>query len=90
MAIPKSLFVTRQERRRRILALMRRRKSKDYPNGWTWWKLAKTMNKDMRVISNAFRYDDERANEPSIATFKAAARALNCTVGFLVDRKVVK
>ena len=80
--------MTRRERRQRILILMRRRKSEKYPNGWTWNRLATAMNKRLNVPLRAFRNEvggDKLVTEPSLETLRCAARALNCTVGFLVD-----
>ncbi len=83
----KRLFVTRFELDQRISALAKIKWGSD----WTWYRLAKEMNMPWHSVTRSLRADsDTPTREPSLKVLKAAARALGCSVGFLVDREVKK
>lgn len=81
-------FISPYERRRRIEGAMRRKVSEEYPEGWTWYKLAKEMNTSGSVVDRAFKIGS-RSGETHDVTLRLlirCARALDVSVGFLVDQ----
>ena len=83
-----SRFLYWRERRTRIEAAMAVYSDDDYPNGLTWYALAKRSNMSQRTLQRMFKepYRNEMPN-PTLKSLKAVAIALGVTIGYLTDRK---
>jgi len=79
--MPRSRFINGAERLRRLRVALKNRKM-------SWYGLAREMNMSQGSVWKAFHpKPDGTFRDLRISTLKRAARALDVTVGFLVDRK---
>lgn len=80
--MPQSRFISFNERRNRIEALLRRR-------GWTWYKLAQEMNMAQTTVQRLFKFPrpDGREPDPPVSIIRRLARATDTSMGFWLDRK---
>ena len=79
----RSLFVTERERNRRIAAVMKAK-------GFSWYAVGKLAGRDQGALQRCFdqKYVGRGTSDPRLSSLKAIARALNVSVGFLVDKEV--
>ena len=75
------LFLTPSERRLKIDSILEMK-------NWSWYRLAKEMNRSPTAVSRAFKdlpaYGQDNMR---LGTIKALAIALGVTVGWLVDKR---